>query len=176
MAEFSFVLSLTERCRWMDIEKERKRGADRQTEPQRTHVQIRYEAEGTTQIPISGGKNNAIVLTDVQWWGNCLTRDNDTDISCTRTHARALSEAGRSRWAGWSELQRRPGSTGTQILTLNRLHSPSSPSLGNPPHLHPHSPPSRASHHRPNSTSRGLLLPWQLHFPEASIQAWVSIR
>lgn len=40
MAEFSFVLSLTERCRWMDIEKERKRGADRQTEPQRTHVQI----------------------------------------------------------------------------------------------------------------------------------------
>lgn len=173
MAEFSFVLSLTERCQWMDIEKERKRGADRQSH--RGHM-CKYEAEGTTQIPISGGKNNAIVLTDVQWWGNCLTRDNDTDISCTRTHARALSEAGRSRWAGWSELQRRPGSTGTQMLTLNRLHSPSSPSLGNPPHLHPHSPPSRASHHRPNSTSRGLLLPWQLHFPEASIQAWVSIR
>lgn len=50
----------------------------------------KYLAEGTTQIPISGGKNNAIVLTDVQWWGNCLTGDNDTDMSCTRTHARTL--------------------------------------------------------------------------------------
>lgn len=115
------------------LSREKKRGTQTDRATEDTIHMCKYEAEGTTQIPISGGKNNAIVLTDVQWWGNCLTRDNDTDISCTRTHARALSEAGRSRWAGWSELQRRPGSTGTQILTLNRLHSPSSPSLGNPP-------------------------------------------
>lgn len=85
---------------WTLKKREKEGQTDRQSH--RGHM-CKYEAEGTTQIPISGGKNNAIVLTDVQWWGNCLTRDNDTDISCTRTHARALSEAGRSRWAGWSE-------------------------------------------------------------------------
>lgn len=175
MAEFSFVLSLTERCRWMDIEKERKRGADRQTEPQRTHVQI-WSWRNNTNPHQRGQKqcDSAYRCTVMRKLSH--QRQWHRHFLHTHTRARALSEAGRSRWAGWSELQRRPGSTGTQILTLNRLHSPSSPSLGNPPHLHPHSPPSRASHHRPNSTSRGLLFPWQLHFPEASIQAWVSIR
>lgn len=101
------------------LSREKKRGRQTDRAIEDTIHMCKYEAEGTTQIPISGGKNTAIVLTDVQWWGNCITRDNDTDISCTRTHARAHSEGGRSRWAGWSELQRRTGSTGTQILTLN---------------------------------------------------------
>lgn len=39
-----------------------------------------------------------------------------------------------------------------------------------------HSPPSTASHHTPNSISHSLLLPWQLHFPEASSPGLYTIN
>lgn len=38
------------------------------------------------------------------------------------------------------------------------------------------SPPSTASHHTPNSISHGLLLPWQLYFPEASSPGLYTIN
>lgn len=88
---------------------------------------------------------------------------------CTHVHTHTRSKAIKSRRMWAEPLQAPP----LWDLTVNfQTHS-----LGNHQlhHHHHHCPPtptatlySTASHRTPNSISHGLLLPWQLHFPEAS--------